>query len=373
MPTRQSLWVATIGIAAALAGGCSDGDATTSDNAGGVAGGGGGAGTGGQTATPAGNGGAAGVGGATGGAGGSTAGPDASTTGKDDTGFFMWDESTSAGAIEAAIAAGIRSFRSRDLTIVTGQPAWQVFVKHADVVDLLASIPLNKAWTTTPVDLNQLAGVVNANRFVRRLQVYPELQPGLMNPTELNPCKDWATGAAAKLAQRLSDLDALVTDKSVELIVAGQMGGGDCDGLTQVFARLYDLQAQGRAVGWGVTVYPYYYGQDTSAAALSGDIDAAITGLSGHAPSGRAALPLRVLETGWPSACSARATPQNQCAFVETAMHSTTSKGAGAKLYVFELQDFTNGWTECEKHFGLFDAADQNKCASCAGCVNPLL
>jgi hypothetical protein len=194
-----------------------------------------------------------------------------------------------------------------------------------------------------------------------------------MNPTELNPCKDWGTGAAAKLAQRLSDLDGLVTDKSVELIVSGQMGGGDCDGLTQVFTRLYELQAKGRAVGWGVTVYPYYYGQDTSAAALLGDVDAAITGLTGHAPSGRAALPLRVLETGWPSACSATATPQNQCAFVQTAMHFTTSKGSGAKLYVFELQDFTNGWTECEKHFGLYDAADQNKCANCAGCVNPLL
>ncbi len=45
---------------------------------------------------------------------------------------------------------------------------------------------------------------------------------------------------------------------------------------------------------------------------------------------------------------------------------------AGAKLCVFELQDFTNGWTECEKHFGLYDASGQNKCTSCAGCVNPL-
>jgi hypothetical protein len=37
---------------------------------------------------------------------------------------------------------------------------------------------------------------------------------------------------------------------------------------------------------------------------------------------------------------------KSRAAFVETAMHNVTTKGSGAKLYVFELQDFTNGWTE---------------------------
>ena len=55
----------------------------------------------------------------------------------------------------------------------------------------MAAVPLVVPWTTTPIDLGQVVSIVNENRFVRRLQVYPELQPGLLNPTD--PCNDWAT------------------------------------------------------------------------------------------------------------------------------------------------------------------------------------
>jgi hypothetical protein len=43
----------------------------------------------------------------------------------------------------------------------------------------MAAVPLVVPWTTTPIDLGQVVSIVNENRFVRRLQVYPELQPGV--------------------------------------------------------------------------------------------------------------------------------------------------------------------------------------------------
>ena len=98
----------------------------------------------------------------------------------------------------------------------------------------MAAVPLVVPWTTTPIDLGQVVSIVNENRFVRRLQVYPELQPGLLNPTELDPCNDWGDGAEVALAQRLVDLDAMISDK-VELVVAGQIGGDACPGLVQIF------------------------------------------------------------------------------------------------------------------------------------------
>ena len=191
-------------------------------------------------------------------------------------------------------------------------------------------------------------------------------------PTELDPCNDWGDGAEVALAQRLVDLDAMISDKAVELVVAGQIGSGACPGLVQIFETLYALQAGGRAVAWGVTVYPYYYGQDTSVETLAGDVDSTIVGLSAFAGDGRDVLPLRVLETGWPSACSETATQENQCAAVSSIFQLSTERGSGVKLYTFELQDYADGWTECEKHFGLFDVAGNDKCAACVSCAQPL-
>ena len=95
-------------------------------------------------------------------------------------------------------------------------------------------------------------------------------------------------------------------------------------------------------------------------------------------------LPLRVLETGWPSACIPLAVPsaadrqqrdchqENQCAAVSSIFQLSTERGSGVKLYTFELQDYADGWTECEKHFGLFDVAGNDKCAACVSCAQPL-
>jgi len=127
--------------------------------------------------------------------------------GHNDAGFFMWDESTDGAVVQAAIAAGIRSFRSRDLGILVQTPPWEVFVANSDAgVDVLAAIPLFAPWSTDPVDLDALIDTVNAHAFVRRLQVYPALQPGLMNPTELDPCRDWGDGAEVGLAEAIQTL-----------------------------------------------------------------------------------------------------------------------------------------------------------------------
>jgi len=278
------------------------------------------------------------------------------------TGFFMWDEATSSSVVEDAISRGVTSFRSRDLTILYTQPAWNVFKAHGNELDVMVAIPVYYTYTTTPVDLVALADTINKNPFIRRLQIYPELQPGLMNPSELNPCNDWLTGYANQFEQRIRQLDQLVTDKSVEILVAGQLGTPGCSDLTQIVNTLYDLQSTGRNVAWAVTVYPYYYGtQDPSLATLTGDINGVLNNLSLLAPAGKQRLPLRVIESGWPSECSAKATLTNHCTFAQSAFNYSSPD---AKIYYFELQDFSNGWSECEKHFGLYDAAGNLKCPS---------
>jgi hypothetical protein len=183
-----------------------------------------------------------------------------------------------------------------------------------------------------------------------------------MNPSELNPCNDWLTGYANQFEQRIRQIDQLVTDKSVEIVVAGQLGTPGCSDLTQIVNTLYDLQSNGRHVAWAVTVYPYYYGmQDPSLATLTGDINGVLNNLSQLAPAGKQRLPLRVIESGWPSECSTKATLVNHCTFAQSAF---TYNSPDAKIYYFELQDFSNGWSECEKHFGLYDAAGNLKCPS---------
>jgi hypothetical protein len=285
-----------------------------------------------------------------GGAGASGGPGDPMNGSSDDAGFFMWDEATDGAVVEAALARGVRSFRSRDLLIVVDTAAWGVFQAHPGDVDLMAAVPITKPWTDEPI----------------------ELQPGLLNPTELDPCNDWGDGAEVGLEARLRELDQKVLDKSVELVVAGQMGGAACPRLVTIFETLYELWAGGRAVAWGTTVYPYYYGQDASVETLAGDVDQTISGLSAFAGDGRPVLPLRVLETGWPSACSERATQQNQCAALQSVFDLPTQRGSGVKLYAFELQDYADGWSECEKHFGLFDVLGNDKCDACVDCVQPL-
>ena len=86
----------------------------------------------------------------------------------------------------------------------------------------------------------------------------------------------------------------------------------------------------------------------------------------GRAPVSRS--PSRRLPTG----NSETATQENQCAAVSSIFQLSTERGSGLKLYTFELQDYADGWTECEKHFGLFDVAGNDKCAACVSCAQPL-
>ncbi|HEY8401347.1 MAG TPA: T9SS type A sorting domain-containing protein [Cytophagaceae bacterium] len=280
------------------------------------------------------------------------------------TGFYMWDEATDDAVIEAAIAKGVNSFRSRDITILSQQSAWNVFSKYGDQLDVMVAIPVYYTYTTTPVNLNEIADLINQNPFIRRLQIYPKLQPGLMNPSELNPCNDWLTGYADEFDERIRMIDQLVTDKTVEIVVAGQMGTPGCDDLTLIINTLYELQNNGRSVAWAVTDYPFYYGnQDASIETLSGNIENILNNLAVHAPQGKAVLPLRIIETGWASGttgvCSSKATQENQCTFANTAF---TYSREGVKLYYFMLQDFADGWSDCEKHFGLYDVDGNAKC-----------
>lgn len=280
----------------------------------------------------------------------------------DKTGFFMWDEATSDAVIKDAVSRGINSFRSRDITILSTQTSWNVFKQYGSQVDVMVAIPINYTYTTNPVDLTAIAKTINQNPFIRRLQIYPKLQPGLMNPSELNPCQDWLTGYANDFEQRIRQIDGLITDKSVEIVIAGQLANGtSCSDLTQIVNTLYDLQSKGRRVAWAVTVYPYYYGtQDATLATLTGDINGVLTSLTALAPKGKSRLPLRVIETGWPSQCSSKATAANHCTFAKSAFDYSM---ADVKLYYFELQDFPDGWSECEKHFGLYDAQGKIKCS----------
>jgi Secretion system C-terminal sorting domain len=278
----------------------------------------------------------------------------------DETGFFMWDEATTDAVIEDAYANGHHSFRSRDLTILYQQSAWDVFKKYPSTLDVMVAIPVYYTYTTTPVDMLALADTINSNPFIRRLQIYPKLQPGLVNPSELNPCNDWLTGYANAFEQRIRQIDQLVTDKSVEIVIAGQLGTPGCSDLTQIVTTLYDLQSTGRKVAWAVTVYPYYYGtQDASLATLTSDVNEVLVNLTQLAPAGKTRLPLRVIETGWPSECSSKATPANHCTFASSAFDY---QATDVKLYYFELQDFADGWSACEKHFGLYDVSGQIKC-----------
>lgn len=285
----------------------------------------------------------------------------------DDSGFFMWDEATDATVIEEVIENGVNSFRSRDLTILYKQPAWDVFKRHGADLDVMVSIPVYYTDTTTPIDLQAIADTINANPFIRRLQVYPKLQPGLLNPSELNPCNDWLTGYAAEFEQRIRQMDALVTDKSVEIVVAGQMGTPGCVDLTRIIMTLYNLQEKGRNVGWGMTVYPFFYGnQDASIQTLTADLTQFQTDLNTHTPVGNSVLPLRAIESGWSENCSnhlneetrLKANRKNLCDFATSVFSYHQS---GIKIYHFELQDFSDGWTECEKHFGLFDSNGNKK------------
>ncbi len=278
----------------------------------------------------------------------------------DKTGFFIWDEATSDAVIEDAIARGVNTFRSRDIAILSIQSAWNVFKKYGSQLDVMVAIPINYTYTTTPVDMSKIADSINQNPFIRRLQIYPKLQPGLMNPSELNPCQDWLTGYGQEFEQRIRQVDQLVTDKSVEIVIAGQLGTPGCADLTRIVNTLYDLQSTGRKVAWAVTVYPYYYGtQDASLQTLTSDINEVLVNLAKLAPAGKATLPLRVIETGWPDQCSIKATAANHCTFAQSAFDYSKE---GVKLYYFELQDFPDGWSECEKHFGLYNAQGIIKC-----------
>lgn len=287
----------------------------------------------------------------------------------DASGFFIWDEATDATVIEDVIANGVNSFRSRDLTILYTQPAWDVFKEHGAELDVMVSIPVYYTYTTNPVDLQALADTINANPFIRRLQVYPKLQPGLFNPSELNPCNDWLTGYAEEFEQRIRQIDALIIDKSVEILVAGQMGTPGCADLTRIITTLYDLQETGRNVGWGMTVYPFFYGtQDASIQTLTADITQFQADLNVHTPPGKSVLPLRAIESGWSENCSNhsdavirdKANRENLCSFAASVFDYHQD---GVKIYHFELQDFPDGWTECEKHFGLYDKDGIKKCS----------
>ena len=276
------------------------------------------------------------------------------------SGFFMWDEATDNAVIEDVISKGVNSFRSRDITILYRQPIWNLFKQYGDEIDVMVSIPINYTFTNIPVDLQALADSVNKNPFIKRLQIYPKLQPGLMNPSELNPCNDWLTGYADEFERRIRLIDSLVTDKSVEILVAGQMGSPGCSDLTQIMNTLYDLQENGRNVGWGMTVYPYFYGDlDASFTTLSNVLDQFVSDLDIHTPPGKETLPFRAIESGWPSECSPKATLKNHCEFAESVFDYHRE---GVKIYYFELQDFPDGWSECEKHFGLYDKDGNIKC-----------
>lgn len=294
----------------------------------------------------------------------------------DASGFFMWDEATDAAVIEEVIEDGVNSFRSRDLTILYHQPAWDVFKEHGAALDVMVSIPVYYTYTSTEVDLQALADTINANPFIRRLQIYPKLQPGLFNPSELNPCNDWLTGYAEEFEQRIRQIDALVTDKSVEILVAGQMGTPGCADLTRIINTLYDLQDNGRNVGWGMTVYPFFYGtQDASIETLSADLLQFQSDLNVYTPSGKSVLPLRAIESGWSENCSNhsdqvirdKANRENLCEFASSVFDYNQ---AGIKIYHFELQDFPDGWTECEKHFGLYDENGFKKCSEVITAIN---
>lgn len=290
-----------------------------------------------------------------------------STTLDDQTGFFIWEESTSDSILEYMIAQGYTSFRMRDIIFMQNSAAYTLFQSYGDELDILVSIPAIDYWPTEhTTNIDSMAAIVNANPFIKRLQIYPLLQPGLNNPSELDPCKDWLTGYADTFEERIRAIDTQVINKDIEIVIAGQMGTPGCSDLTQIINTLYDLQDNGRKVAWGHTVYPFFYRQDTTWKTLDDDITDILKDLAQYAPEGQKVLPFRAIETGWPSSCLDygeyyidTATPENQCGFTQTALNY---KREGVKLYLFSLADNPDGWAQCELHFGLWDSDGALKC-----------